>query len=128
VAAVGGQALTAFGPGAKNSPATIDRRLRPKKRQLKKRLYGRTKPGTLLKHHIPIKTDSWDVQINRLFGFVRQVRTSILHLGDLGIRILGMGPVVVRTLFFRFRSRRARSSRVGVSIPEAFASWVRNSW
>ena len=43
------------------SPATIDRRLRPKKRQLKKRLYGRTKPGTLLKHHIPIKTDSWDV-------------------------------------------------------------------
>jgi hypothetical protein len=45
------------------SPATIDRRLRSKKRQLKKRLYGRTKPGTLLKHHIPIKTDSWDVQI-----------------------------------------------------------------
>ena len=44
------------------SPATIDRRLRPKKHQLKKRLYGRTKPGTLLKHHIPIKTDSWDVK------------------------------------------------------------------
>jgi hypothetical protein len=43
------------------SPATIDRRLKAKKRQLKKRLYGRTKPGTLLKHHIPIKTDSWDV-------------------------------------------------------------------
>ena len=45
------------------SPATIDRRLKAKKRQLKKRLYGRTKPGTLLKHHIPIKTDSWDVKI-----------------------------------------------------------------
>jgi len=44
------------------SPATIDRRLKPRKRQLKKRLYGRTKPGTLLKHHIPIKTDSWDVK------------------------------------------------------------------
>jgi len=43
------------------SPATIDRRLGAKKRQLKKRLYGRTKPGTLLKHHIPIKTDSWNV-------------------------------------------------------------------
>ena len=28
---------------------------------LKNRLYGRTKPGTLLKHHIPIKTDCWDV-------------------------------------------------------------------
>jgi hypothetical protein len=44
------------------STATIDRRLKAKKRQLKKRLYGRTKPGTLLKHHIPIKTDSWDVK------------------------------------------------------------------
>ena len=42
------------------SPATIDRRLKAKKR--KKRLYGRTKPSTLLKHHIPIKTDSWDVK------------------------------------------------------------------
>jgi transposase InsO family protein len=43
------------------SPSTIDRRLKTKRRFLKKRLYGRTKPGTLLKHHIPIKTDSWDV-------------------------------------------------------------------
>jgi len=43
------------------SPATIDRRLKSKKRHLKNRLYGRTKPGTLLKHHIPIKTDSWNV-------------------------------------------------------------------
>ncbi len=43
------------------SPATIDRRLKSKKRLLQKRIYGRTKPGTLLKHHIPIKTDHWDV-------------------------------------------------------------------
>jgi hypothetical protein len=28
---------------------------------LKRRLYGRTKPGTLLKHQIPVKTDCWDV-------------------------------------------------------------------
>ena len=39
----------------------MDRRLAPDKRQLKRRLYGRTKPGTLLKHHIPLKTDHWDV-------------------------------------------------------------------
>ena len=43
------------------SPRPIDRRLAASKRQLKKRLYGRTKPGTLLKHHIPIKTDAWAV-------------------------------------------------------------------
>jgi hypothetical protein len=45
------------------SPSTIDRRLDPRKRQLKRRLYGRTKPGTLLKHHIPIKTDRWEVTV-----------------------------------------------------------------
>jgi hypothetical protein len=43
------------------SPSTIDRRLKGRKRRLKRRLYGRTKPGILLKHHIPIKTDHWDV-------------------------------------------------------------------
>lgn len=43
------------------SARQIDRRLKDKKRMLKRRLYGRTKPGTLLKHHIPVKTDCWDV-------------------------------------------------------------------
>ena len=43
------------------SARQIDRRLRDKKRQLKKRIYGRTKPGALLKHQIPVKTDHWDV-------------------------------------------------------------------
>jgi hypothetical protein len=47
-------------------PLPLDRRLKPKKRQLKKRLYGRTKPGTSLKHHIPIKTDSWSVTTQAL--------------------------------------------------------------
>jgi hypothetical protein len=45
------------------SPRQMDRRLASHKRQLKRRLYGRTKPGTLLKHHIPIKTDAWAVTI-----------------------------------------------------------------
>ncbi len=43
------------------SPRQMDRRLRAKKTQRKRRIYGRTKPGLLLKHHIPVKTDSWDV-------------------------------------------------------------------
>lgn len=43
------------------SSRQIDRRLQPRKRILRRRMYGRTKPGTLLKHHIPIKTDHWDV-------------------------------------------------------------------
>lgn len=44
------------------SPRSIDYRLRPEKRKLRRRLYGRTRPGTLLKHHIPVKTDHWDVK------------------------------------------------------------------
>jgi hypothetical protein len=39
---------------------TIDRYLASKKRDLRKRLYGRTKPGTLLRHQIPIKCESWN--------------------------------------------------------------------
>lgn len=30
---------------------------------LRKRIYGHTKPGTLLKQQIPVKTDRWDVQV-----------------------------------------------------------------
>jgi len=43
------------------SPRQMDRRLRQRKQVLGRRIYGRTKPGTLLKHHIPLKTDAWDV-------------------------------------------------------------------
>jgi hypothetical protein len=32
------------------------------RRRRRRRLYGRTQPGTLLQHHIPLKTDPWDVQ------------------------------------------------------------------
>lgn len=41
------------------SPRTMDRRLQPLKQRLGRRLYGRTKPGSLLKHHIPLQTSSW---------------------------------------------------------------------
>jgi hypothetical protein len=43
------------------SARQMDRRLSEKKRKLKRAFYGRTKPGTLLKQRIPIKTDNWDV-------------------------------------------------------------------
>jgi hypothetical protein len=43
------------------SARQMDRRLQGKKSQGQRRLYGQTKPGTLLKHHIPVKTDSWKV-------------------------------------------------------------------
>ena len=45
------------------SALAMDDRLRPYKRRLRLRLYGRTKPGRLLKRHIPLKTDHWGVQV-----------------------------------------------------------------
>ena len=46
----------------KISPRQMDRRLKAQKTQRRRRIYGRTKPGYLLKHHIPVKTDRWDVK------------------------------------------------------------------
>ena len=44
------------------SPRQMDRRLRARKTQRRRRIYGRTRPGTLLKHHVPVRTDHWDVK------------------------------------------------------------------
>jgi len=43
------------------SPRQVDRRLHTRKQRLKGTLYGTPRPGALLKHLIPIKTDHWDV-------------------------------------------------------------------
>lgn len=43
------------------SARQMDRRLKAQKTQRRRSIYGRTKPGYLLKHHIPVKTDRWDV-------------------------------------------------------------------
>ncbi|HUY15218.1 MAG TPA: hypothetical protein VMX16_16550 [Terriglobia bacterium] len=59
------------------SARSIDYRLRSEKRKLRRRLYGRTKPGSLLKHHIPLKTDHWDVKVP---GFTEIDLVSHSHL------------------------------------------------
>jgi hypothetical protein len=45
------------------SARQIDRRLQARKRRLKRRLYGRTRPGVLLKHQIPIQAGPWQEQM-----------------------------------------------------------------
>lgn len=44
------------------SPATMDRRLAARRKQLGRRLYGQTKPGRWLRQTIPIQTDSSGVK------------------------------------------------------------------
>jgi hypothetical protein len=45
------------------SARQMDRRLSLHKRAVKRRLYGTTRPGSLLKQMIPVKTDHWDVTL-----------------------------------------------------------------
>jgi len=49
------------------SARQLDERLRVKKRTLKKRIYCTTRPGSILKSMIPIRTSNWDI---RQPGFV----------------------------------------------------------
>jgi len=46
----------------KISSATIDRRLEKSKRLKRNKVFSTTKPGSMLKKQIPIKTSSWDEQ------------------------------------------------------------------
>jgi transposase InsO family protein len=45
------------------SARQMDRRLEERKKRVSHRLYGGTKPGTLLKHLIPLRTDHWQVKM-----------------------------------------------------------------
>ena len=59
------------------SPRQMDRVWAADKREVRRRLYGRTKPGTLLKHEIPLRTDRWDVTTP---GWTEV--DSVAHSGD----------------------------------------------
>ncbi len=61
----------------KISPATIDRLLKPTRVQYKKHGRATTKPGTLLRKQIPIKTNQWD---ETRPGFLEA--DTVAHCGD----------------------------------------------
>src|SRR6516164_4862433 len=61
------------------SARQIDRRLRPYKASAPRRLYGGTRPGRLLKHHIPLRVDRWDA---RAPGFTEV--DLVAHSGNSG--------------------------------------------
>jgi transposase InsO family protein len=61
------------------SARQIDRRLQASKVADKKRIYGGTRPGRLLKHHIPLRVDRWDA---RLPGFTEV--DLVAHSGNSG--------------------------------------------
>ena len=96
------------------SARQIDRRLAERKRRLKRRRYGGTRPGALLKHQIPVKTDAWDVRVpgftevdlvshsgNRATGeFAYSLNLTDLHTTWTETRaVLGKGETAVVAAF-----------------------------
>ena len=63
----------------KISPATIDRLMKPERAKYQKKGLTFTKPGTLIKKHIPIKTNQWD---ETRPGFLEV--DSVAHCGTSG--------------------------------------------
>jgi hypothetical protein len=73
----GGLSLEAVKTLRRISPATIDRLLKPLRLKYKDRGRPTTKPGTLLRKQIPIKTEQWD---ETRPGFVES--DTVAHCGD----------------------------------------------
>ena len=71
--------------------------------------------------------DGAGLQVDRVLGRVREVCAAVLHLRDACVGVVRMLPVLLRPFCGRVRSNRARSARVGVAMPDACASCVRNS-
>ncbi|HME33046.1 MAG TPA: transposase family protein [Terriglobales bacterium] len=102
------------------SARQIDRRLRAKKQAQRRRIYGRTKPGCLLKHQIPVKTDSWDVKTPGLAeidlvshsgnsgagDFAQSLNLTNIYTGWTESRaLLGKSQVAVQQALEEIRSR-----------------------
>src|SRR3989338_6048413 len=75
---------------SKISPASIDRVLRPIRHLYRGKGRSATKPGLLLKHHIPIQTDQWD---ERKPGFLEA--DTVHHCGT---SLAGIYAVTVNTV------------------------------
>jgi len=85
----------------KISHQTIDRKLKPFRLSLKRRRFCTTRPGTLLKHQIPIKTDNWDVTRP---GFLEC--DTVVHCGDslMGDYVYSVGGVDIMTGWTEYRA------------------------
>lgn len=83
------------------SPATIDRLLKPLRIRYRKHGRASTKPGTLLKKHIPIKTDQWDESRP---GFLEA--DTVAHRGE---SLFGMFVYTIDCVDIATRLDRAKS-------------------
>jgi hypothetical protein len=59
---------------------------------------------------------------------LRELRAAVFHLATFASGSAGLVQSLFEVFFFRLRSSRAKASRVGVLMPDASASRVRNAW
>jgi hypothetical protein len=95
------------------SAAQVDRLLAPHKARLRYRGRCGTKPGGLLKHHIPIRTDNWDV--NRP-GFLEA--DTVAHCGE-SLEGDFIWSVTYTDIYSGWTSLRAVWNKAAVGIVEA---------
>jgi hypothetical protein len=60
-------------------------------------------------------------------GFVGEMCPAILHLRDARIRIVRMRPILIAALLWSLPIEPGQIGAGGVSMPEACASFLRNS-
>jgi len=68
--------------------------------------------------------DRAGLQIRYVLGFVRQMRTPVLHLRNTGIRVVGIVPLFVRGLLLSLLVELPDVFAIGFSMPEASARRV----
>jgi hypothetical protein len=90
------------------SPRTMDRVLHERRQTLQRRLYGRTKPGTLLKHHIPLRTDRWNVAVP---GFTEIDLVSHAGAMDEGDCLFSLNLTDIHTTWVETRAVLGKTQR-----------------
>jgi hypothetical protein len=93
----------------KISPASIDRTLRPIKHLYRGKGRSATKPGLLLKHHIPIQTDQWN---EKRPGFLET--DTLMHCGTSleGFYAVSTTAVDIATGWIEQRATYGKGQRV----------------
>lgn len=100
------------------SARQMDRRLLPYKKRVKRKLYGTTRPGSLLKQMIPIKTDHWDVHRP---GYLEIDLVSHSGASALGEFILTLDSVDIATCWVERKAVMGKGSEGIVQAIEEIA-------
>ena len=106
------------------STATIDRLLAPVRLKYAKRGLATTKPGSLLKHHIPIKTNQWEETIP---GFIEA--DTVAHCGTsvAGMFVYTVNIVDIATGWTEQRVPTCREARANVVFVMRLPKWNTHS-